>query len=215
MGSGSFGGRLYETLSKLCDLIALNLLFLLTSLPIVTIGASFTALYSVTLKMTDDRESYVARSYFRAFKRCFGRATLLWGVFAVAGCAIWLNLRLTSMAGGEAAALRPLMLPAVIVWIVVLAFTFPVLARYDCKAWDTLKYALLIPAANVKYILPVMLCPVIPFLFLLAAPELLSPFVFLAVLLGFSGPAYFASGLLGRIFRTYEPRVSGIDKGER
>mgnify|MGYP002982023001 CR=1 FL=1 len=42
--------KLYEFLSKIADLIIVNLLFIICSLPIVTIGASTTALYGVTKK---------------------------------------------------------------------------------------------------------------------------------------------------------------------
>lgn len=49
--------KLYEFLSKIADLIIVNLLFIICSLPIVTIGASTTALYGVTKKMASNSEA--------------------------------------------------------------------------------------------------------------------------------------------------------------
>ena len=69
---------LMRFLTKIADLMVLNILFCVTSIPLITIGASWTALYSVTLKMVRDEEGSVSRSYFRSFRQNFRQATLLW-----------------------------------------------------------------------------------------------------------------------------------------
>ena len=61
-------GGLYRFLSKFWDLVKLNFMWFLFSLPIVTIGASTVAAYSVAMKMVDDEEGYVARSFVSAFR---------------------------------------------------------------------------------------------------------------------------------------------------
>ena len=60
-------------LNRFADLMILNLLFLLTSIPIFTIGASLTALYSVCFRLGTDREGSTFRDYFAAFKENFAR----------------------------------------------------------------------------------------------------------------------------------------------
>ena len=57
----SIEGPLYQFFSRLLDMIKLNFLWLLFSLPIITIGASTAAAFSVTLKMVDEREGYIAK----------------------------------------------------------------------------------------------------------------------------------------------------------
>ena len=64
-------GKFYEIVSAIADLVILNLLFVLCSLPIFTIGASTTALFGVTKKMADNREGYIVRTYFKLFKENF------------------------------------------------------------------------------------------------------------------------------------------------
>lgn len=61
--------KFYEVVSKIADLVILNLIFVLCSLPIITIGASTTALYGVTKK--DGREQ--RRLYFKNFFNCSRR----------------------------------------------------------------------------------------------------------------------------------------------
>ena len=48
-----------RVLGKAADLMILNLVFIACCLPIVTIGASITALSYVTLKMADGTEGYI------------------------------------------------------------------------------------------------------------------------------------------------------------
>ena len=64
----SVDGALYKFLTRLWDMIKLNLMWLLFSLPVVTVGAATVAAYSVTLKMVDEQEGYVARQFVKAFK---------------------------------------------------------------------------------------------------------------------------------------------------
>ena len=59
---------LYRFLTRLWDMIKLNFLWLVFSLPVVTMGAATVAAYSVTLKMVDEREGYVGRQFIKAFK---------------------------------------------------------------------------------------------------------------------------------------------------
>lgn len=65
-------------LGKVADLMILNLVTLVCCIPIVTIGASLTAMHYVLLKMVRDRECYIVRSFFKSFKANFKQATVIW-----------------------------------------------------------------------------------------------------------------------------------------
>ncbi len=64
-------GGLYKFISRLFDLIKLNFLWLLFSLPIVTIGPATVAAYDVIMRMADDEEGYIGKGFVRAFKANF------------------------------------------------------------------------------------------------------------------------------------------------
>ena len=70
-----FNSRLGQILTRLADLILLQLAFLVTSLPIVTIGAGISALYSVSKKLKADSVSYTLPAYWAAFKENFKTST--------------------------------------------------------------------------------------------------------------------------------------------
>lgn len=65
-------------LSCFCDLMFTNALFIISSIPIVTIGASITAMYHVMFQLQDGTESYIYRMFFKSFKRNFRQSTCIW-----------------------------------------------------------------------------------------------------------------------------------------
>lgn len=64
------------------NLMALNILWLICSLPIITIGPSTCALFTVTLRMAEGDNSTVLRSFFKSFKENF-KQSLAVGAFSI------------------------------------------------------------------------------------------------------------------------------------
>ena len=56
--------KFFSFMGRAADLFMLNVVFVICCLPVVTIGASLTALHYVTLKMARNEESYIIRSFF-------------------------------------------------------------------------------------------------------------------------------------------------------
>lgn len=140
---------LMRFLTKLADLMILNILFLITCLPIVTIGAAWTALYYVTLKMVRDEESAILRSYFHAFRQNFRQATMLWlGVLAVGAVLILDYLILRRIDSPVAAAMNMGIGVIAILMFLVLQYLFPLLARFDAGNVQTFKNACLLAVAH-------------------------------------------------------------------
>ena len=134
-------------ITKMAYSAYLNILWLLCSLPIVTIGASTTALFYVTLKMAEDRDDGLTGMFFRAFRQNFKPATKLWlillgvGAFlAVDGYVVW-HLWSTSVFWTLVAAL---LIAAALVYAVALLYAFPLLARFENTTFGILKTALLV-----------------------------------------------------------------------
>ncbi len=71
-----FDGGFINGCSMLFDLFVLGLLWILCSLPVVTIGASSAALYYAVVKSVKKRNGYAAREFFRSF-----RCNLVPGIF--------------------------------------------------------------------------------------------------------------------------------------
>lgn len=69
-------------------LIGLNMVFIVTSIPIITIPASLTAMSRITATMVQDKNHFLLADYWRAFKRDFGKS-LLGGIVILISVAIF------------------------------------------------------------------------------------------------------------------------------
>lgn len=81
-------GKLLGALTRIFDVIVATLLFALCCLPVVTIGASLSAVYATMLSIADDSCSGIFRRFFGAFRDNFKQATPLWLLDAVVGLVV-------------------------------------------------------------------------------------------------------------------------------
>lgn len=118
--------------TKICDLILLNVLWVMCSIPVFTAGASTTALYTVTLRMVSNEEGYITKDFFRAFKENFRQSTVVWIIFIVLGMILRLDVRIVDGVGGTLGIVGKLLFTLVsIVYFLEVLFVFPVIARFE------------------------------------------------------------------------------------
>lgn len=200
---------LMRFLTKIADLMVLNILFCVTSIPLITIGASWTALYSVTLKMVRDEEGSVSRSYFRSFRQNFRQATLLWlGVLVVLALLV-LDIRvLNGMAGGTAPGLLRVGVEILaLLGIMVLQYLFPSLARFEASLADTLKNACMMVLAHLPKTALMTAAAVGAVWITLINNTTIAVGLMVWPLIGFSLMAFGNSGILRKIFDNYVPKA--------
>ena len=77
-GLFNYDGFVVQTMNKIMDCISLSFLWLITSLPVITIGASTAALYYSMNKCIRWGEGSVWKTYWHGFRSNFKQATLLW-----------------------------------------------------------------------------------------------------------------------------------------
>lgn len=200
---------LMRFLTKIADLMVLNVLFCVTSIPLITIGASWTALYSVTLKMVRDEEGSVSRSYFRSFRQNFRQATLLWlGVLVVLALLV-LDIRvLNGMAGGTAPGLLRVGVEILaLLGIMVLQYLFPSLARFEASLADTLKNACIMALAHLPKTALMTAAAVGAVWITLINNTTIAVGLMVWPLIGFALMAFGNSGILRKIFDNYVPKA--------
>ena len=154
------------------------MLWLIFSIPIFTIGASTTALYSVMLKMINKEEGPIFRSFVKAFRSNFKQATLSWLVILAALVAIAGELVFAwalEYEGALATFYLILAFAELVVVCLTLPFLFPLIAKFDNTIWNTLKNAFLLSVSNpgswvkifLAWFFPVFICVAYPVVFLL------------------------------------------------
>jgi len=81
-------------LSRVFDVCLTTVYFILCSIPVVTFGASFTAMEATLLSIIADEYSGVTEKFFGSFRENFKQATLLWIVGMIVGLIVFVNIRI-------------------------------------------------------------------------------------------------------------------------
>lgn len=151
-GLFNMDGPVWQALGRLADLVILNLFFVITCIPIVTIGAATTALYSVTLKMVKDEDSYILKGYWKAFKENFRQSTIMWLVMLVTGIVLYMDFRIVSSMTASASKIYLVLLLAItLVMVMGILYIFPLQAKFYNTIKGTIKNAFLMALANLPY----------------------------------------------------------------
>lgn len=190
-------------LSRVADLIWLNLLTLICCIPVVTAGAAFTALHYVTVKMVRNEEGYLTKSYFKSFKENFLQATALWILLVLILAVAAGDFYFISMMDSGVAFVLRIALGAVFFFFLCSAlYWFPLLSRFENSLKNTIKNSCLVGILSFPKTIGILLIYGV-FGFVYAAFALrLMPLILMA---GISLPVYIASYLYSGIFKRIEP----------
>ena len=194
-------------MTKVADIMILNLLFIVTSLPIITIGAAWTSLYYVSMKLIRDEEGGIVRGFFHSFRMNFRQATILWlGTVAVFAVLIADLLILARIDSPFAAAMNTSVLILGVVLLMILQYLFPLVAKFDASLKQTLKNACLIAVGHLpKTVLMTAFVAGSAFISLYNGYTLPVASVIFAFI-GFGLIAFGNSAILVKIFDKYIPK---------
>lgn len=128
-------GGIYKFMTRLWDMIKLNFLWLICSLPIVTIGVSTIAAFTITLKMVEEKEGYIARAFFKAFKANFKQGIVIGPITIVFAAALYLDFTL----GKQYIGFVILGILSDFLFGIAIIYTYPLLARYENKLLKTIR----------------------------------------------------------------------------
>ena len=199
----SYNSPFSRFMIRLVDVIVLSFLTLLCCLPIITIGAAFSALYYVLLKMVRDTENSIVRSYFKGFKDNFTRGTVLWIIMAVVIAVLYMDFYLlSSVAMDYSDLIRILLLIMSAFLIMVGNYIFPMQAQFENTVWGTLKKSFLVSVMNLPKSLLLLLIMLCPFVILLFYPET----VYFLPLISIAAIPYLKTQILVRVFDRYMPK---------
>ena len=136
-------------LSRVADLLMLNLLFLVCSIPIFTIGASITALYYCFFKMKDQEDGYLTRRFFKSFKENFKQATVMWLFLLILFVLLAVEfLMFRTVPGTSGTVIRAVILVGLIFWFLITVYTFALLSRFYNTIKNTFMNAVLLIFGN-------------------------------------------------------------------
>lgn len=197
-----------QVLNKVADLLILNILTVLCCIPVITIGASLTAMHYVALKMARNEECYIARDFFKSFKLNFKQGTVIWIIelliiLVLAGD--FLIMGRTEMEFGSV--LKVVLTVIAFVALFTFMFVFPVLAKFENTVMRTFKNAFFIGVLQFPKTIAMMVLAVVPLGLFLFFPQI-TPIIFL---LGLTVPAWLSAKMYSGYFKKLEDQINAAN----
>lgn len=202
----SLDSKFMQAMSRMADLMLLNILFLITSIPCFTIGASSAALYSVCFRLGTEREGGILRPYFHAFRENFKQGTLLFVLLFLPAVLMVVNVLFFYSMGGFYQLLSYLFIALLFVVSFVYAYVFPLLSQFRNTIPQTLKNALLLSIGYLPRSIVLVLLNVLPLLILYYIQiTFFFQLGFVWIFFYFSTVAYINAQILRKVFAPYQP----------
>ena len=195
---------LVKALAFIGNMFLLNVLFIVCSLPVVTFGASASALYSVAFKITGGESTYIAKDFFRAFRKNFLRATGEWLIILLVAFGLWYGTEIMENIPHD----FPFVITVAYIIIALLlviefSWVFAIEAKFENSLGNQLKNAVILAVTNPLRAVVAAVLSVFPVELLMFAPYyalLTSVFWFL---FGFAGIALINSLMFRKVFDKY------------
>ena len=203
----------WRAMAKVADLVIANLLFLVCSIPIVTIGASMTALYTVTLKMVDKSGGYVSKDFWSAFKSNFKQSTIIWLIMLAVGVFIAGDYYLVSqMVATVGKAVKYIVLILAFLYFMIISYVFPLQSKFENTIVRTITNAAMMSIAHlVPWTILITLVNVLRVFSLLGIVDLFIDIILpVMILLGFSTIAWLNSFMFQKVFARYIPEEEEV-----
>ena len=181
------------------NLILAGLLLFVAALPI---GAAFTAMHYVLLKLVRGEEGYVARSFFHSYKENFRQSTVIWAGFLFFFVVLGVDLYMATHAQNFPKALGIALVVALIIISSVFLWTFPLLSHFVNTNRATLKNAVIMTIGYFPRTLGMIGLSLAPILVLYVGQWSVIP---LLIMFGIAGPAYGCCYLYSPAFKKFEP----------
>lgn len=208
--------KFFVFMGKIADLCMLNLLCIICCIPIVTAGASLTALYYVTMKMVRNEEAYIFRSFFKSFKENFKQATIINVIMLIVAVLLYLDTNIAGNMGQTTGKiLRMIFAVFTLLYVMVLLYVYPVLAKFYNSIKNTFKNAFLMAIRHLPFTFLMLLICACPILILfIPSFQIQMSLIMLVILFGPAVIAYGNSHFFVRIFDKYIPEESVSEETE-
>jgi uncharacterized membrane protein YesL len=194
-------------LSRVADLMVLNALFILTSLPFVTIGASLTALNYTAMQIVHDECESVTRSYFASFRSNVKQATLLWLIVLFLGlvmAAWWVALEFARLSVLVQLVLQIVLYVVAARLVLIAIYIFPYQATFEDSIRKVLRNSRLMSLRHLFSSLLVLVVLALPVVVTIFYPVVVM-YGLLWFAFGFAGVAFVAGTVFSSVFARYMP----------
>ncbi len=199
--------KFFVFMGRVADLIILNLVCLVCCIPIITIGASLTALYYVTLKMVRNEESYIIKSFFKSFRENFKQSTIINVIMLVTAVMLFFDLNISrNLEGMLSQVLTCIFIAFSFLYFLVFLYIYPLQSKFYNTIKNTFSNSILMAIRHLPYTVIMIIISLIPVAVLfIPDARIQATMMMLVFLMGISTISYLNSKFFVKIFDNYIP----------
>ena len=200
--------RIMIFLSRVADLVILNILWLVCCVPVVTIGASTTAMYHVIRHWQKDSVSSIMRDFFQSFKEDFKQATPVYLILLIPTVAVVINAMLIFNPENSAAVpsyLLVIWFISALILLFISSFVYPVMAFFADTLFKTLRNAMVLALANLPRTILISILNLLPVILLFVNLSFFLQSSIFWLLIGGALVAYLNMSILKPVFKKLVP----------
>lgn len=201
-----------QFISKIFDLVILNLIFIFSCIPVITIGASLSALSYVNLKIIRNEDPYIWQNFWKSFRQNFRQSTSVWLLTLLAFVFLGMDFYIINSQDTVLfAIIRVLLWIICVILLSMFLYIFPIISHFVCTTRQAIKNAALMTFGHLPYtIILLIMCGLILYLCTIST-KTFAMVIVISGICGFSVMSFTACILFDRIFKKYEPEetVSG------
>ncbi len=193
-------------LRRLCDLMVLNILWMLCCIPVITIGPACSALSRASINLARDESSSILKEFFLSFRRDFWKAVVL-GLIGLLGIAVVVSDFLFAVSLEGAMKVLFLIVAVAVSSFVAsyLAYVFSLHAFYVNSLSGHIKNALALASTSPMETLKIWVCFAVPVAVFFLLPTVAVAFLgSLYILFGMSAPALFAAKHQAKVIARFD-----------
>ena len=194
--------------SKVFDLVCLNMLALIFSIPLITIGAAMTATHYTALKLHRN-EGNVWKSFFKSFRENLRQSTIIWLIIILCGAVSVVTYNVgIHISGMYATVLRGVVLTMLILTVLLYAWVIPLQAKFINPISATFKNAIYLAFKHLFRTLLMVVLSILPvgtFVLIVYVTGMRGMGVWLTC--GISVPVYLCAVIYHKVFERLEELV--------
>lgn len=197
-----YDSKFWEILEEISDIVILNFLFIIFSIPIITIGASSSALYTVSLKKTNEENISVFKEFMRSFKSNFKISTLAWIFTIILASMLFLDFYISNLISIKFIGLVLKFISTLVSILLIfnITYLFPMISKFDNKLKNTIINSTIISIQYLPYTIIMSILNVLWIVLLCLLFNSYHYILFFYIIIGFGIVSYINSIFLNKIF---------------
>lgn len=197
-----YDNKFFEILGKITNIVIFNLLFIISCLPVITIGASITALYYVAMQMVKEEETYIVKEFIKRFKENFKISTLVWCIMLIIGSVLAVDLYASTLISNKIISniLKLVFTMISIIYIFALTYVFPIISKFENTVKNTIINSILLSVQSLPYTVIMVILNLSPLLLINLFSSYWGQIIFFYTVIGFGIIIYMNSIFFEKIF---------------